>query len=53
MRWAGHVAHIERTDTCIQAKVERNEEQPTLVGSSSLGRPKRGWESNIECILNK
>ena len=37
MRWAGHVAHMERRDTCIWAKVERSEQE------RSLGRPERRW----------
>ena len=37
MRWAGHVASMTRRDTCIQALVERSEEE------RPLGRPKRIW----------
>ncbi|KAJ4433050.1 hypothetical protein ANN_15307 [Periplaneta americana] len=45
MRWAGHVARMGESRNAYRVLVGRSE------GKSSLGRPRRRWEDNIEMDL--
>ena len=47
MRWAGHVARMEKGRGVHKVLVGEPE------GKSPLGRPRRRWEDNIEMILRK
>jgi hypothetical protein len=45
MRWAGHVARMEKRRSVYRVLVRRPESK------RPLGRPRRGWEDNIKIYL--
>jgi hypothetical protein len=47
MRWAGHVTRIGEIRNVYRVLVEKPE------GKRPLGRPRRGWESNIRMDIRE
>ena len=47
LRWAGHVARMEQPRNAFRVLIGKPE------GKRPLGRPRRGWEDNIEMDLRE
>jgi len=47
MRWAGHVAHIQKGRAVHRVLVGKPD------GKSALGRPRHRWEDNIKMYLRE